>query len=104
MNTGESQPSSLQIGSLVRVKEGVTDIAYEDIVLDSWTGTVTEMDDDMCCVQWSVETLDAMPQEYCDRWRGAGLSTDSLWLPQESTEIIAPSGNNVTPGGDKATP
>jgi len=88
MGTSEPQQSSIDVGTRVRVKPGVTDIAFDDILLEGWTGTVVELDAEMCRVEWSRDTREAIPENYIEEWRGAGLSPDSLWLSRDSLEPI----------------
>jgi len=86
MSSDPSRDCSIRLGDRVRVKPGRTDIAYDEILLEGWTGTVCEVNGDMCCVRWSDETLERMPEKYRQRWQGEGLPVDSLWLQKDSVE------------------
>jgi hypothetical protein len=89
MRTHEPKDPEINVGDRVRLKQGTTDIAYDDMVLDGWTGTICDVNGEMCCVRWSEETQGVIPQDYRERWRGSGIPVDSLWLPQKFVEPIA---------------
>ena len=89
MQTDEPQDPPIRVGDRVRLRPGATDIEYDDMNLEGWTGTVCDVNDEMCCVRWSAETQAAIPDDYRQRWRGNGLPVDSLWLPRKSMEPIS---------------
>ena len=88
MRTHEPQKPVMSVGDRVRLKQGATDIAYDDMILEGWTGTVCDLSDEMCCVLWSEETRRRIPEDYREQWRGNGLPVDLLWLSREFVEPI----------------
>jgi hypothetical protein len=86
---GDDKPEpTISVGDRVRLKPGATDIAYDNMILEGWTGTVCDLSDEMCCVLWNEETQRMMPEAYRERWRGDGLPLDSLWVPRASVEPV----------------
>ena len=75
------------VGDVVRVKQGVTDVMFADMVLEGWTGTVAEIDDEMLRVRWDQETVATIPDAYRERWKADALPVDSLWLRWKDVEV-----------------
>ena len=52
-------PASItfRAGDKMRVRRGVNDVEYSDIPLGGWAGIITEIEDGICTVKWTRETL-----------------------------------------------
>ena len=74
------------VGDLVRVKHGVTDVDYPDIPMGGWVGTVSKVGNGMHLVRWSVETLeDVYPvyRKWCER---DGTDISEHWVSEDDLE------------------
>lgn len=87
------------MGTLVRVKKGVTDPLFPDIPLGGWTGRVDEIDNDgknvIVCIAWNSYTLEHMPEAYVVRCLRQAMDFDFLWLSQEDIEPITSEENQI---------
>ena len=76
-------PPSLKfrIGDKVRVKQGIMDTEYPDIPLGGWAGKIVGVHKSgMYTVEWSEETLAAVPSIYRKRCEKDDLEIEKYWL------------------------
>ena len=82
----EMKPSpNFQVGDLVRVKHGVTDVDYPDIPMGGWVGRISKIEG-MCLIRWSIETLENVHPVYrkrCERDRG---DIEEYWVNADDLE------------------
>jgi hypothetical protein len=74
------------LGCHVRVKKGVVHPDYEYIPLGGWLGKVIDDEDDFRYIQWTKETLEAVPPVYLQRCERDDWDHTGMWLPEEQLE------------------
>ena len=84
---------NLQIGDIVKVKEGVMCPDYKDLVISGWQGTVTEISEDdkdniLICIEWDITTLQNMLNGFIEQGEEDGLDNDLMYLSFEEVELI----------------
>lgn len=86
MSTRERISKRFSVGSLVRVKKGVTAPNNPELPLGGWLGTIAQVSGTLCLVHWSGATLETVrPMLYhgCEK-NGVGLRT--MWLQETALE------------------
>lgn len=82
--------SKFRVGTAVRVVEGVCSPDFPDIAFSGWTGTIVELtgkkSDPRYILEWSPDTLAAMPDEYRRRCEEHGLLYSMACLEREQLE------------------
>jgi hypothetical protein len=90
-----SQPAEPSVerlapGSAVRVRPGTRDPDFPDVVLDGWTGVVTEVDAAqtplLCQVEWDAATRPKISDAVRERAAREGLEVESMWLGADDLE------------------
>jgi hypothetical protein len=80
-------PAKFEVGDRVRVKRGVTDVDYPDMLIGGWSGVVSRVEKSGdCMVVWSRETLDAVDPIFKKRCVRDGLELERYWLPEGDLE------------------
>jgi hypothetical protein len=86
----KSDSPRFQVGDKVRVKYGVIDPDFPDILLGGWSGIVTEVeqagDEITFNIKWNKRTLNGMHPIYRKRCERDGLEMESMWLGEEDLE------------------
>ncbi|MEX0717479.1 MAG: hypothetical protein WD066_12880 [Planctomycetaceae bacterium] len=84
----------LPLGTVVRVVEGVHSPDFPEISFAGWTGAVVELSgrksDPKYILEWSGETLAAMPAEYRERCEQHGLLYSMACLKRTQLEPATP--------------
>jgi hypothetical protein len=74
----------------VRVRNGTRDPDFPDVVLDGWTGVVTDIDMEetppLCLVEWDEATRPRITEAVRERADKEGLEIESIWLGQDDLE------------------
>ena len=76
----EGIPKKFAVGSMVRVKKGVTAPGCPKVPLGGWVGTVSQISGSTCLIKWSMATLEAIPIVYRELCQEAGVDIDAMWL------------------------
>jgi hypothetical protein len=74
------------VGSLIRVKTGVTAPNYPNMPLGGWLGTVSQVSGGMCLVKGSGAPFDAIPPIYHQWCELEGVDIDATWLQEVALE------------------
>jgi hypothetical protein len=74
------------IGSLVRVKMGVTVPNGLHMPMGGWRGKVYEASGTVYLVHWSGDTLEAIRSIHCERWQRNGVDCRDMWLQERILE------------------
>ena len=74
------------VGDLVRVKHGVTDVDYPDIPMGGWVGRVSKTGSGMHLVRWSVETLQNVHPVYRKRCEREGADIRKYSMKEDDLE------------------
>ena len=82
----EASRPRLSVGSLVRVKRGVTAPNDPEMPLGGWCGRVYELSGSLCLVHWSGATLEAVRPAYRERWEQDDEDFRTMWLHEKMLE------------------
>ena len=99
----ESAGPKFPVGSIVRVRRCRIDVGYTDRPFGGWVGRVIEVQKGVCTtclVRWNQETLAAISQLFCHRWKGAGLQFRETWLDEDDMEADDGNPMSVEPPAD----
>lgn len=80
-------------GNIVKVKQGVLDPDFGDDI-SGWQGQVSEIDDDLVCIDLDRITLSKYPDKYIQRCEEDGLDWEQIYL---SIGDIEPAIPRITP-------
>src|ERR1700733_1532443 len=87
----ESVPPRFEPGAKVRVKHGVRDPDFADILLGGWAGIAKEVEraegETTYLIAWDRATLKGMHPVYKKRCERDGLKLESMWLGDEDLEL-----------------
>jgi hypothetical protein len=64
--------AKFKVGDRVRVKQGEVATDYPDVPLGGWAGEIFLIDDNVCGIEWSPETLANIPEFYRKRCKRDG--------------------------------
>ncbi len=82
-----SAPAKFKVGDRVRVKRGIRDTDYPDMLLGGWAGTVSEVEKDgMITIRWTRETLAAIHPVFKKRCERDGMELNEYWLGEDDME------------------
>src|SRR5436309_8436760 len=80
-------PARFAVGTVVRVKPGMTVPGFTDIPLGGWAGTITEVDQrsdpPTYRIEWDRHTLKHMHPVYRKRCERDGLGLENMWLGED---------------------
>ena len=79
-------PRKFQIGDTVRVKPGTIDPDFE-FEIGGWHGQVTEIDDDLVCIELDSITLSETPDKYITKCEIDGLNWKMIYLLFDEVEL-----------------
>ena len=74
------------VGDLVRVKHGITDVDYPDIPMGGWVGRVSATGNYTHLVRWIVETLENVHPVYRKRCERDGNDFSEYWVGENDLE------------------
>ena len=77
----------LQVGDSVRVKNGTKDPDFE-IDIGGWQGRVSEIQDDIICIDWDSSTLSIFPDKYLSQCEEDGLDWKRIYLEKKDVEFV----------------
>lgn len=77
----------LQVGDSVKVKNGTKDPDFE-IDIGGWQGRVTEIREDMICIDWDSSTLSIFPDKYISQCEEDGLDWERIYLEKKDVEFV----------------
>lgn len=84
-------PGKFEVGTKVRVRDGVCSPDFPAISFAGWVGTIVEVsgkgDSIQCVLEWDDTTVQAMPSEYVQQCEAGNLYHAMACLPEEN---IAP--------------
>ena len=79
-------PAKFAVGCLVRIKPGVIDQDYPDMLLGGWLGTIDKVEQGAYLVRWSEATLQAVHPTYWERCARDGVDFGGMWYQVEELE------------------
>ena len=84
--TKGTRNQKFNVGDLVRVKHGVTDVDYPDIPMGGWVGNISKVADDSYLVEWTIETLEHVHPVYRKRCERDGVDYEEYWVHVSTLE------------------
>lgn len=83
----------IEIGDIVKVKEGVMCPDFKDLNIAGWQGTVIDIDKDdknniLIGISWDSTTLEDMPENFIENGEENGLDNDLMYLFYEEVEVV----------------
>lgn len=80
-------PAKLKIGYKARVKDGITDVEYQDMPMGGWAGTISELHNDaMYTVRRSRVTLASIHPIFKKQCERDAMVLEECWLSDDDLE------------------
>jgi hypothetical protein len=86
MREDEASRHRFSVGSLVRVKRGVTAPNGPESLLGGWCGRVYQTSGPLCLVHWSGATLETVRPASRERWEQEDEDCRTMWLHEKMLE------------------
>lgn len=77
-----------KIGDSVKVKNGTKDPDF-GIEIGGWRGLISEINNDLLCIDWDSFTLSIFPDKYISQCEEDGLDWERIYLEKKDVEFIA---------------
>jgi len=81
-------PAKFAIGEKVRVKSGLVDPDYPDVLMEGWAGTIAQIQEGspVCYfVRWTQETIDSFRSIYRQWCERNGEDFETFWKEEDFT-------------------
>ncbi len=78
-----------RVGDTVKIKNGTIDPDFGDNI-GGWQGQVSEIDDDVVCIDLDSTTLSNCPEKYIQQCEEDGLNWQQIYLSVEDIEKASP--------------